>query len=136
MKCIICEQELEDVDPDSIAQPYGGGEVKVSFCYGSRKFDSMGLREGCFVDGHEEYVTGKLNGKPIRFPQHNWSKPLSDEELQERSEHKGMDLRTVRLSACNRILGVICDECFEKKAHLFQGYEKDGPNEKPRLVVE
>lgn len=38
--CIICGKELKPVmETWEWMQPYGGGEVKLTFCYGSAKFD-------------------------------------------------------------------------------------------------
>ncbi len=43
--------------------------------------------------------------------------------------------RAFQLACCPNIWGAACDECFEKKAHLFQGY---GESEEidPKLLVE
>ena len=136
MKCIFCEQELKNVDEDSIAQPYGGGEVKIRFDYGSRKWDCLSIREQCSVDGHNETRRCTLRGKVADIPMHNWSRPISDEQLEKRAESRKIDPRTMKLAACTHKLGVICDDCFEKKAYLFQGFEKEGPDANPKLRVE
>lgn len=39
--CVICNIMLESVnDNKKPFQPYGGGEIKLEFCYGSTKFDN------------------------------------------------------------------------------------------------
>ena len=45
-----------------------------------------------------------------------------------------MPERSTRLSACNRIMGVICDDCFETKSHLFYGFEKSPDGDLKELV--
>jgi hypothetical protein len=78
MKCVFCERELEPVFEDNQFQAFGGGDLKVSFGFGSRH-DHLGQR------------------------------PDSEVPLE-------------RLLACDVIVGFICDDCFEKKHELFEGY--------------
>ena len=99
MKCICCEKELEPVSDSSVMQPYNGGEVRVSFHYGSR-FDWLGSRT------------------PIRDDELNIVAHEPRQGVLEREN------RAERLSGCSHILAVLCDDCFEAKSHLFSGYEK------------
>jgi hypothetical protein len=123
--CVICEKELEPVSYDSIGQPYYGGELKVSFNYGSR-YDYM---------GYQLPVTGPP------YTDHDMGEPMgvitsgTFVGTEPREETLNSESRAERLASCHRIIGVICDDCFEKKAHLFRGYQK--PDDvKLQLLVE
>lgn len=124
--CFVCEKELEKTSYDSIAQSYGGGEIRMSFCFGSR-FDWLGVRS-------------PIRGGPIHeidmgedFGVVSFQNPIGSEPIPEVLKNKN---RATRLSACNRIIGSICDDCFEKKAHLLQGYESVEGEKKLQLLVE
>jgi hypothetical protein len=50
MICVICQKYLEEVDSKyTQGQPYGGGNIRFIFTYGSCKFDNY---SGCtYYDG-------------------------------------------------------------------------------------
>ena len=63
--CIICDEKLESVDPDSweSMQPYDGGEVRFIFCYGSKKFDDnfgSTVFRGVICDDCAEKLVNKM----------------------------------------------------------------------------
>lgn len=62
MKCVICDKELEDVGFGN-DQPHAGGYVKMTFTYGSAKFDNaIGRTEfdGHICDSCAEPLTTKM----------------------------------------------------------------------------
>lgn len=135
MKCIICEKELEPVSETSHMQPYGGGEVKVSFHYGSR-FDWLGSQRG-IEDPNAPVqpdpiakIFGKKSDKMVRVISEEH--PGTTEPVDGALNH---EKRAIQLTSCSHIYGVMCDDCFEAKAHLFQGFVRP-PTPKLKLTVE
>lgn len=124
--CICCEKELEPVSYTSTAQPYDGGEVAVSFHYGSR-YDHIGFTQPVIDPPYTEHDLGPEIGV-VRSGQLVTTEPYPGV----------MDLpeRENRLAACHAVLGVICDDCFQKKAPLFKGYMRNPETKKLTLVVE
>jgi len=62
MKCVICDKELEAVEC-SDTQPYAGGYIKMTFTYGSTKFDNaIGTTEfdGYVCDSCAESLAPKM----------------------------------------------------------------------------
>ena len=62
--CAVCAKELESVGGDwKGLQPYGGGELTLTFSFGSRKYD---LNPGCTIfagiicDECSEKMMGRL----------------------------------------------------------------------------
>jgi hypothetical protein len=122
--CILCEKELEPTSYDTIAQPYDGSEIRIRHCYGSR-YDFIGFRNPIHEPGFREHVLAVLERRePPPFEQNTPCGVLGSEP---KDIPKDAD-RVYRLAACSHILAVLCDDCFEKKAHLFKGYEKNGDN--------
>lgn len=119
-RCFVCEKELKPIqeNKESIGQSWGGGQVRLSFSFGS-KYDWLGYRLP---------IHGKLLNKVGKIPVHEYlgSKPnpktLSDSD------------RAVALSSCTNIIGDICDDCFKKKAHLLKGYEQNTEKKLDLLV--
>lgn len=109
--CFICEKLLLKVSEDAICQSWGGGQVTVSMNFGSR-YDWLGARNP-IGDGK------------------GWLGVEGSEPSPTVLQHPN---RCARLSACNRIIATICDECFEEKAKFFKGYEKK--NDKFELLVD
>ena len=128
--CIVCETELEPVQYDSIAQPYGGSEIRIHHCFGSR-YDFIGFRNPIHEPGFHAHALAILNGEePPPFEQKTSCGIIGSEPKEIPKEA----LRVHKLAACSHILGVLCDDCFEKKAHLFKGYEEK--NDKLNLIVD
>jgi len=96
MKCICCERVLPSAFDNSIEHPLDGGEVRISFHYGSR-YDHLGYRT---------------------------------------SDRTALTTKPEQLASCHKIFGVICDDCFEKKAELLRGYDEIRPKEKLQLAVQ
>lgn len=94
--CLICEKKIDLIEP-GFDMLDGGGFVKVSFGYGS-KHDQIGLRE----------------------PKHNDKYPIESIPI---PGVENEDLIT-RILASYKVCSYICDECFEKKIHLFWGEEQ------------
>ena len=123
-KCFICEKGLPSVsvdasDPGKPGQSYGGGEVRMTFDYGSR-YDWMGSME-------------PVRGGPSR-PMTILGRAVEYQDIVDRKPRDGAlhhESKAVRLSSCKYIIGDICDDCFESRSHLLKGYEK---NEKGDLV--
>lgn len=129
-KCFVCEKDLESVSEDAIGQVHGGGEVRLSFDYGSRKWDCIAFRESVHEEGFLEHVQAVLQGQPSDFQSKTGpigSRPRDQDQVASRAS---------KLASCTHIIGVICDECFEAKSHLLRGFEKDQTERKPKLVVE
>lgn len=125
--CIVCEKELEPVDYASVAQPYDGGEIRANFSFGSR-YDYIGFRSPVVGPPYTEHDLGEPFGV-IKSGQLIGTEP--------REGSMDAPERANRLAACSHILAVICDDCFEKKAHLFKGYEEnETAKRKLRPVVE
>jgi hypothetical protein len=125
--CIFCEKSLDRVGPESgreCFQPQHGGEVKIIFDYGSR-YDWMGSREST-SSSEARMVEVDLGLGPIMVPESDGSKP--------RQESLDSSKRAERLSSCNHIVGVICDDCFEAKSHLFYGFERSPKGDLKELV--
>lgn len=116
LQCIICEKELrslaEAIDPLCCIE--GGGVIDVHMGYGS-SYDQAILWEPA-VSSPEEVIT-----KDTKWKRVDWA-INSDNKLR-------------NLMACNKVRGCICDECLEKKQHLFKGYWTDD-NEKFEKVVD
>lgn len=45
------------------------------------------------------------------------------------------ETRLQKLLCCEKIVGYVCDDCFEKKQHLFSGYETSRPKPTNRKIV-
>lgn len=44
--------------------------------------------------------------------------------------------RAEKLLACSKVVGYICDECFENKSHLFTGWNKSKEAHRYDLCIE
>lgn len=130
MKCIICETELNSISPENSPQselnPDNGGIVLFEFGFGS-KFDWMGYRNPIRGGPVTIYKNFFKKGKDLHYQD-----TVDTEPHPERLKSQN---RTEQLCACRKIIGVICDSCFEKKSHLFVGYECDKDNTNYRKLV-
>ena len=133
LKCFICEKGLAEIWPDCIGQVGGGGEVSLSFNYGSCRWDTICFREPIHEPGFHEHVAAILSGEiPPPFEKKSKSGIIGSIPRKLPADAS----RAERLATCTHIIGVICDDCFEKKAHLLRGYEQEEEGKKPKLVIE
>jgi len=136
LKCLVCEKELKDVSEDSGStgakppQPYGGGEIRVSFDYGSR-YDWMGSRksESDGSLGKQTIDLGQEYGGPFEVDIATHSIPYPG--IIDNPNYN----RATKLSCCSSIYAVICDDCFERKASLFVGLEQHYKTKEYEILV-
>jgi hypothetical protein len=129
--CLICEKEINLIEHNSNMLD-GGGFIEASFGYGS-KHDQIGLRlpkhdpfDPVLKDhpGYSACDLGKIfggekdKGKTVYIP--NGSFPIESMPI---PGIENEDIVT-RILSSYRVCSYICDECFEKKIHLFYGEEK------------
>lgn len=127
--CLICEKEIQLIEKD-MNMLDGGGFIEASFGYGS-KHDQIGLRQPKHsptdhsLKDHPGYSPVNVSwifeealGKTFYAP--NGKYPV---ESVVAPWVENCDLKT-KILASYRICSYICDECFEKKIHLFYGEEE------------
>lgn len=132
--CLICEKLLEPVSDTSQEQPYGGGEISVNFCYGSRKYDHIVFREQVLEPGYNQHMMKRMKGEPSDWkPTKSKDGIMGCKPVDSMINHEDRDMR---LASCYRVKSIICDDCFKEKSHLFRGYEKIEDNGKLELIVE
>lgn len=103
LQCLICEKELVTHDISGtkwLPLIDCGGRITIHMGYGSR-FDCAWYM---MATPSELPITDKTTFKRADFPVEN---------------------REMNLLSCNSIQAGICDDCFEKKQHLFKGYWKE-----------
>jgi len=129
--CLICEKEINLVEHD-FNMLDGGGFIEASFGYGS-KHDQIGLRQPSHnpfdpalkdhpgytpIDYGKRFGIKEKEGTMMYIP--NGKFPIESEPI---SGIENEDIVT-RILSSYRVCSYICDECFEKKIHLFYGEEK------------